>query len=61
EPGLGLDALVGSRVEVPLSADPRQLVLILVAILVIAAIGIGLAAWRQRRATPVAALRRGFE
>lgn len=61
EPGLGLDALVGSRVEVPLSADPRQLVLILAAILVIAAVGIGLAAWLQRRATPVAALRRGFE
>ena len=61
EPGLGLDALVGSRVEVPLSADPRQLSIILATVLVIAAVGIGLAAWLQRRASPAAALRRGFE
>jgi putative ABC transport system permease protein len=61
EPGLGLDALVGSRVEVPLIVDPRQLALVLVGVLVIAAVGIGLAAWMQRRGAPMAALRRGFE
>ena len=61
EPGLGLDALVGSRVEVPLTADPRQLAIIFAGVLVIAAVGIGLAAWMQRRGAPVAALRRGFE
>ncbi|HEV7811220.1 MAG TPA: FtsX-like permease family protein [Candidatus Limnocylindrales bacterium] len=61
EPGLGLDALVGSRVDVPLSADPRQLGLIFLGVLVIAGIGIALAAWTQRRGAPVAALRRGAE
>ncbi len=61
EPGLGLDAIVGSQIEVPLSTDPRQLAIILAAVLVIAAVGIGLAAWMQRRGAPVAALRRGFE
>jgi putative ABC transport system permease protein len=61
EPGLGLDAIVGSRIAVPLSADPRQLALIFAGILVIAAIGIGLAAWMQRRGVAVTALRRGFE
>ncbi|HLO34598.1 MAG TPA: FtsX-like permease family protein, partial [Candidatus Deferrimicrobium sp.] len=61
EPGLGLDALVGSRVELPLTADPRQLGLILVGVLAIAAVGIGLAAWMQRRGSSVAALRRGVE
>ncbi len=61
EPGLGLDALVGARLEVPLSADPLQLALILGGVLAIAAIGIALAAWAQRRGAPVAALRRGME
>jgi putative ABC transport system permease protein len=61
EPGLGLDAIVGSRIDVPLTADPQQLALIFASILVIAAIGIGLAAWMQRRGVAVAALRRGFE
>ncbi len=61
EPGLGLDAIVGSRIAVPLSADPRQMAVIFAGILVIAAIGIGLSAWMQRRGVAVAALRRGFE
>lgn len=61
EPGLGLDALVGSRVDVPLTADPRQLGLIFLGVLIIAGIGIALAAWTQRRGAAVAALRRGAE
>jgi ABC-type antimicrobial peptide transport system permease subunit len=61
EPGLGIDALVGSRIEVPLTADPRQLAVILASVLAITIVGIGLAAWLQRRGTPIAALRRGFE
>jgi hypothetical protein len=61
QPGLGIDALVGSQVDVPPSADPRQLAAIFVAVFLIAAIGIGLAAWMQRRGVAVAALRRGFE
>ncbi|MEO5940475.1 MAG: ABC transporter permease [Candidatus Limnocylindrales bacterium] len=61
EPGLGLDAIVGSRIAVPLSADPRQLALIAAGVIAIAVVGIGLAAWMQRRGVAVAALRRGFE
>jgi hypothetical protein len=61
QPGLGLDALVGSKLEVPVSADPRQLAAIGAGVLAIATVGIGLAAWMQRRGVAVAALRRGFE
>ena len=61
EPGLGLDAIVGSRIEVPLTADPQQLAIIFAGVLAIAVVGIGLAAWMQRRGVAVAALRRGFE
>jgi putative ABC transport system permease protein len=61
EPGLGLDALVGSRVDVPLTADPAQLGLICVGVVAIAAIGIGLAAWLQGRVGPLTVLRRGVE
>jgi putative ABC transport system permease protein len=61
EPGLGLDALVGARVAVPLSADPRQIGLILAVVVAIASVGIGLAAWAQRRGSAVVALRRGFD
>lgn len=61
QPGLGLDALVGSELDVPVSADPGQLALIGAGILGIATVGIGLAAWMQRRGIAVAALRRGFE
>jgi hypothetical protein len=61
EPGLGLDAIVGSTIAVPLSADPTQLAIIGGGVLAIAVVGIGLAAWMQRRGVAVAALRRGFE
>jgi predicted lysophospholipase L1 biosynthesis ABC-type transport system permease subunit len=61
QPGLGLDAIVGARVDIPLAADLRQLAIILAGVLGIAALGIGLAAVMQRRAASVAALRRGFE
>ena len=43
EPGLGLDAIVGSQIEVPLTADPQQLAIIFAGILAIAASGSG---WR---------------
>lgn len=61
QPGLGLDALVGSELDVPVSADLGQLALIGLGVLAIATVGIGLAAWMQRRGIAVAALRRGFE
>ena len=61
EPGLGLDAIVGSTIAVPVSADPQQLGIIAAGVIAIAVVGIGLAAWMQRRGVAVAALRRGFE
>ncbi|HET7472634.1 MAG TPA: FtsX-like permease family protein [Candidatus Limnocylindrales bacterium] len=61
EPGLGIDAIVGSTFDVPLTADPQQLGLTFVVVLAIAIVGIGLAAWMQRRGSAVLALRRGFE
>jgi predicted lysophospholipase L1 biosynthesis ABC-type transport system permease subunit len=61
EPGLGLDALVGSRVDVPLTPDPVQLVLTFAGIVMIAVVGIALAVWMERRSRPIAALRIGAE
>ncbi|HET7028967.1 MAG TPA: FtsX-like permease family protein [Candidatus Limnocylindrales bacterium] len=61
EPSLGIDAIVGSRLDVPLSADPNQLALTFVGVLAIAVVGIGMAAWAQRRGSAVLALRRGVE
>jgi putative ABC transport system permease protein len=61
EPGLGLDAIVGSKVAVSLSADPQQIAIIAGATIAIAVVGIGLAAAMQRRGAAVAALRSGFE
>ncbi|HEY3162925.1 MAG TPA: ABC transporter permease [Candidatus Limnocylindrales bacterium] len=61
EPSLGIDAIVGSTVEVPLSLDPQQLAIIGGGVFAIAALGIGLAAWMQRRGGAVAALARGLE
>lgn len=61
EPGLGLDAIVGSRIVVPLTPDPGQLGIIAAGVVAIAVVGIGLAAWMQRRGVAVLALRRGFE
>jgi predicted lysophospholipase L1 biosynthesis ABC-type transport system permease subunit len=46
---------------VALTADPRQLAVILGSVVVIAGVGLGLAAWMQRRGTATSALRRGFE
>jgi putative ABC transport system permease protein len=61
EPGLGVDALVNARLPVPLTADPAQLAMIFGIVVAIAAVGIGLAAWLQRRGSTVLALRRGTD
>ncbi|MEA2518512.1 MAG: putative transport system permease protein [Chloroflexota bacterium] len=61
QPGLGLDALVGSRLDVPVVAEPRDLAVIGGGLLAIATVGIGLAAWTQRSGIGVAALRRELE
>ncbi|MEO8468367.1 MAG: ABC transporter permease [Chloroflexota bacterium] len=59
--GLGIDALVGSAPNVPIGLEPAQLVLVLAGIVAVVAVGLGLGSWIQRRAAPIAALRRGFE
>jgi putative ABC transport system permease protein len=59
--GLGLGRLVASDLAVPITFDPVQLLAVLGAILVVVGVGLGLGAWMQRSAAPVAAVRRGFE
>ncbi len=60
-PGLGLGTVVGSPLDIPLSADPGQLLLLLAAIVAIVAVSVGLAGALQRSVVPVDALRRGIE
>lgn len=61
QPGLGLDTLVGSSLEIPVSLNVAQLLAIGLFVVAIAALGIGLGAFLQRRAIPASAVRRGFE
>ena len=61
QPGLGLDTLVGSSLDIPVSLGPDQLLAIGLFVIAIAALGIGLGAFLQRRAIPASAIRRGFE
>jgi putative ABC transport system permease protein len=49
EPGLGLGALLGSTVDVPLRLDPLPFAALIVSVAVIAVIGIQLAAWLGER------------
>jgi putative ABC transport system permease protein len=60
-PGLGLTALVGSDVDVPLSVNATEIALLVAGIAAIAGIGILLGAALQRSATPATAIRRGIE
>lgn len=60
-PGLGLGTVVGSPLDIPLSVDPGQLLLLLLGIIAIVAVSIGLAGALQRSLAPVDALRRGTE
>ena len=60
-PGLGLDRLVGSSVDIPIRLGLDQIAAIAIGIIAIAALGIGLGAFLQRRAIPASAVRRGFE
>lgn len=61
QPGLGLDTLVGSDLEIPVSLGLDQLLAIGLFVVAVAAAGIGLGAFLQRRAIPASAIRRGFE
>ena len=60
-PGLGLAALVGSTLEVPLAVEPVQLLLVLLGIVGIVVFGMAVGAALQRAAVPATAVRRGFE
>jgi putative ABC transport system permease protein len=60
-PGLGLSALIGSAIDVPLAVEAGQLALVLAAIVAIVILGLAIGAALQRAAAPVAAIRRGFE
>jgi putative ABC transport system permease protein len=60
-PSLGLAAVVGSAIEVPVEIGGGQVLLVLAAISLIVAIGVGLAAAVQRRVVPSLALRRGSD
>ncbi|HEY3333778.1 MAG TPA: FtsX-like permease family protein [Candidatus Limnocylindrales bacterium] len=58
---LGVAALVGSPVSVPLVLEPLPLLLILLAISVVVGVGLLLGVALQRRVAPIAALRGRFE
>jgi putative ABC transport system permease protein len=60
-PGLGLAALVGASVEVPLTVEPVQLLLVLAGIVGIVVFGMAAGAALQRASVPATAVRRGFE
>jgi len=60
-PSLGLDALVGATIEIGLSLDPRLLALTAGGVVAVVALGLGFGMLFGRSASPVAALRRGFE
>lgn len=58
---LGLDALVGAHVDVPITIDPGQFGAVLGGIVAVVVLGLVLGARLQRGAAPLAAVRRGFE
>jgi len=58
---LGLAALVGSPVSIPLVLEPLPLLLILLAITAVVGVGLLLGVVLQRRVAPTAALRGRFE
>lgn len=59
--GLGLSALLGSRVPVPIDPDAGQLALLALVVVVIGGVGISLAVALQGRVEPAAALRQAGE
>src|SRR3990170_701690 len=60
-PGLGLSAFTGAEIEPMLFVDVTQLAALTAALIVIVLIGMGLAAWAQRRPDPALAVRSGYE
>jgi putative ABC transport system permease protein len=60
-PGLGLGAIVGSALDIPLSVGPGQVGLLVGAIMAIVALAMGVGVAVQREPAAPAALRRGME
>jgi len=60
-PGLDLAGLIGSPIDVALVVDPRVVALLLVALVVVLAVGIGLSSWIGRRASLSGSTRQGIE
>ncbi len=60
-PGLGLAAIVGSPLDIPLDLGPTRIVPLFVAIMAVVSVVIGLGAAIQREPAATAALRRGLE
>ena len=60
-PGLGLDALVGASVQIAPSVDAGLLAATAAGVIAVTSIGLGLGILLGRSASPVSALRRGFE
>ena len=60
-PGLGLAAVVGSALEVPLSVAAGQIVVLLGAVLLVAAVGMAIGAILERGTVAAGAIRRGIE
>ena len=59
--GLGLEALIGSAVDIPLTLEPGQLAIVLGGIVGVVVLGLAVGTLMQRGAAPTAAVRRGFE
>ena len=60
-PGLDLAVLIGSPIEVALVVDPLVAGLLLMALVVVLAVGIGLSSWIGRRASLSGSTRQGIE
>jgi putative ABC transport system permease protein len=60
-PGLGLDALVGASTDLPPPVDAGLLAITAAGVAAVVALGLGLGILSGRSASPVSALRRGFE
>jgi hypothetical protein len=60
-PGLGLEGIIGSPLDVPVRIDAVQVVLLLAGVIAIGGVGIVVGAIIQRRRMLTLALRRGIE
>ncbi len=60
-PGLGLEGIIGSRVDVPPSVDLTGLAIVAIVVLVVSGLAFAIAAVLSRAVTPASVARRGVE